>query len=772
MMLSRIVLCRYLLLVWAALPLICVGQGDVSGLPPDVRLVIDVSGSMKQNDPSNLRQPAVELLVQLLPEQSKAGVWTFGRWVNMLVKHQDVADAWRSDALAKSSKINSVGLYTNIGEALEKASYDLKQPSKQYRSSIILLTDGMVDIDKNPEVNRREWRRIVDEILPKLERAGVAVHTIALSDNADTDLLNKLSLSTGGVAAVAKTADDLMKVFLKAFDVAAPMEQVPLADDGFVIDSSVEEFTALIFRKDQSDPTQLLGPDGERLSADTRSKYVNWYRADNYDLITVKQPLEGQWQVMADMEPDSRVTVVSNLNLRVNPLPVNIFKAQQLNTSFVLQEDGATIIRPEFLSLMEIEASMLAGKDEFDLREIWQQKVDTQVPPADGKFSIALPAFAKEGIYQLSITVDGKSFVREFNHQFTTRVMFDGDVTQKFNDGKMDFVLTVRAFDMHVAVDKTKVVATIVDPDGRNKILPLVSTALDTWQTTLSPESEGQYIANIRVRGEKDDGARFDISLDEIHFNFSIDAGFVEASPPFFDEPVATPSPEPTLTPTPTPVPTPTPLAAADEADTSGGVPAWVIYVLLGVGNLLIAGVGYIAYRKIMGSSSDEEILEQFSDETIEQELDNATESQPEDAELIEPPMEDFEPAEHTAPLTSEAAPEAIETFDEQPGTDLSLDHDAAPDRMDEKADASASTDEPMDDLDDLDEMAVAADAAADADTGSQSEEEEEEDMVAAMLKAQGLDLAEDELDDAISSLIDELENDDSFDGDDENNTP
>ena len=55
--------------------------------------------------------------------------------------------------------------------------------------------------------------------------------------------------------------------------------------------------------------------------------------------------------------------------------------------------------------------------------------------------------------------------------------------------------------------------------------------------------------------------------------------------------------------------------------------------------------------------------------------------------------------------------------------------------------------------------------------TGGEAEEagdseldDEDEDMVEAMLKAQGLDLAEDELDDAISSLIDDLEDEEDED--------
>jgi len=57
------------------------GQPDTA----DVRVLIDISGSMKKNDPNNLRRPALRLLVGLLPEDSRAGVWTFGQYVNMQV---------------------------------------------------------------------------------------------------------------------------------------------------------------------------------------------------------------------------------------------------------------------------------------------------------------------------------------------------------------------------------------------------------------------------------------------------------------------------------------------------------------------------------------------------------------------------------------------------------------------------------------------------------------------------------------------------------------
>jgi hypothetical protein len=82
----------------------------------DLRVLIDVSGSMKHNDPHNLRAPALRLLVGLVPEGSRAGVWTFGRFVNMPVKLGRVNQTWKQMARAEAGKIHSNGLFTNIEE--------------------------------------------------------------------------------------------------------------------------------------------------------------------------------------------------------------------------------------------------------------------------------------------------------------------------------------------------------------------------------------------------------------------------------------------------------------------------------------------------------------------------------------------------------------------------------------------------------------------------------------------------------------------------------
>lgn len=692
----------------------------VSPRPPDVRLVIDVSGSMKRNDPNNLRQPAVELLVQLLPEKSRAGVWTFGKWINMLVPHKPVTDAWREAAQKKSEDINSIGLYTNIGEALEKAAYDIKAAKNDYRTSIILLTDGMVDVAKSPDANKREWRRIVDEVLPKLKDAGITIHTIALSDNADKNLLNKLSLSTGGMAEVAHTADDLMRIFLKTFDAAVPSDQVPLTDNQFVVDSSVEEFTALIFRRNPQQKTELIGPDQAVYRHDTETADVKWHRADKYDLITVGRPLEGEWGIKADMAPKSRVTVVSNLNLRVAALPVNVFKGRQETLSLFLQEDGKAIVRPEFLSLMTIDAAMEAGNDEFDLQEFWKQQLAKDEPPADGRYVQTLPLFEKEGIYQLSVLVDGKTFVRQFNHQFTVRQPFGAEVNQQFDNGKLEYELVAHSYNQTIDVGRTRVAATIIAPNGRKKIRSLTATDVDTWKATLLPDIEGEYRARIKVKGIDTDGNEFEITLDDIRFNYSLEGGFVEEEETFFDA-----SPKAEITPAPAASETPEPLpenAIETPPSPQAPIPSWVLYGLLGLGNIVLFGLGFYAFKKVM--KDDDNVLEAYSEENVNEEATAPASQEPESEE--EPPMEDLDP------VIGDAGDEDLDPVVSEP--------------------TAKSESEPRMDLDGLDDLDTMDDGGA--------EPEDDEDMVADMLKAQGLDLAEDELDEAISNLIDDLDGD------------
>ncbi len=144
---------------------------------PDLRVLIDVSGSMKKNDPNNLRVPAVRLLVGMLPDDVYAGIWTFGQWITSTVPVNKVDKGWRKKARGAAKKIHSREMFTDIEQALKKATHDWTEPDSRFRRSVILLTDGLVDVSKQPEQSEASRKRILEQVLPHITQAAAKIHT-------------------------------------------------------------------------------------------------------------------------------------------------------------------------------------------------------------------------------------------------------------------------------------------------------------------------------------------------------------------------------------------------------------------------------------------------------------------------------------------------------------------------------------------------------------------------------------------------------------------
>ncbi|MCK7544717.1 VWA domain-containing protein [Marinobacter bryozoorum] len=390
------------------------GQGEPVR---DIRVVVDISGSMKLNDPDNLRRPAVRLLTGLLPDATGVGLWTFGREVNMLVAHSSLDDGQRNALNAGSEKINSVAQRTNIGGAIEAASDKWFAPGRSLANThLILLSDGKVDIDPSPARNNAERDRILEKLVPSLASEGLTIHTIALSAEADLDLLGAIADHTGGVAHVAESADELSRIFADTLGQAVPANEVPLDNNRFTVDQGVEEFTALIFSSTAPEDRQLtlLHPDGTRAVPDNAGEAVRWAREVGYDLITVDNPPAGEWQLEGTLGEGSRVTVVSDLRLEVSPIPARFLPGEALRLEAFFTEEGERITDADFLRVINVRLTMTTGDGRQGTRTL-----SADQPPADGIYRDTISRLEEPGQYQLELEADGGTFSRKFRQTLT-----------------------------------------------------------------------------------------------------------------------------------------------------------------------------------------------------------------------------------------------------------------------------------------------------------------------------------------------------------------
>lgn len=478
-------------LIWFALPALADTNPNA-----DVRIIIDVSGSMKQNDPQNLRSPGLRLLGGLMPGDAESGVWTFARYVNMLVPLQKADDTWRERVQQKSSEIHSHGLFTDIEQALQKATAYVKVSDPAKQRSIILLSDGLVDLHQGKASSDQSRQNIINKLLPQIKQKGFRIHTIALSEDADHELLKQLSMATDGWYHQVDNADELERVFLHLFEQATQRDSVPLVDNRFTIDTSVNEMTILVFRENETDVTQLVQPDQKNQSYETHEPSVSWMQEKHFDLITIDKPMSGEWFIDGNIDPDNRVMVLTDLRMETIDLPNNILAGEQFDIVAKLTDHGKQIDRQDFLQLVTAELSTQPLQGEPINKKM---TLNNQT----ATFMANLGKLFDSGQNDIVITAKSDTFERQRRQSVNVVALpFDVTVTQLDVDSR-SHRLSMSADASMIDPQSLQISALLRAPDGSEFPYEVLRQSENAWQLTVADlQPETAYQLSLQIRGK------------------------------------------------------------------------------------------------------------------------------------------------------------------------------------------------------------------------------------------------------------------------------
>lgn len=484
----------------------------------DIRVLIDISGSMKRTDPNNLRAPALRLFVSLLPPGSQGGVWTFGQWVNMLIKPSPVDSQWKNTARSAAGMINSHGMFTNIEDALQRATWDWSRPDPAYRRSLILLTDGLVDVSDDPAKNTTSRRHILENLLPRLRMAGVKIHTIALSNESDSELLRQLAASTGGWFETVEKADGLEKIFFRMFEKVAATNTLPLSNNRVTIDGSIKEATFLVFRESEEKETTISTPSSSVFSQTDHPKEMQWHKESRYDLITVKNPEAGDWQINAKMDPDNRVMVITDLQLKSTTLPNDLVANKAIPFQVRLEQKGNTIQRREFLRFVSVALTQTSMKEE---KWQWELHDNGEAPDEvanDGIYTGLLGESLIEGEHEIEVKVDGTTFKR--NSRQLIKVHDQPVVASVSPMDEGHVVISIVPYQSLINADDMHLEVLHSNPSGELKELELARVSPSEWRVVLDEhESPGEHSIKIHLTGTSPDGEAIDTTIAPMFFN-------------------------------------------------------------------------------------------------------------------------------------------------------------------------------------------------------------------------------------------------------------
>ncbi len=232
------------------------------------------------------------------------------------------------------------------------------------------------------------------------------------------------ALATLPVANPANVQTQTKLEFLKNFE---GKNEIRLLNNRFRVDYEVEEVMMLFFRKHGSAPVVLVQPDGSKLyPRDNNGKTIEWHADLSYDLIKLKNPMPGPWQAVGKILSDSKILVLSDIELMADNLPDKAFQYERIKAEARIINANEIIRDRNFRDAVTLKASLYPssnpeqpnfGSDIHQLGEFLDNGRGLDERPRDGVFTLQYDLTLGHGEWSPKYRVATELFTRELSQE-------------------------------------------------------------------------------------------------------------------------------------------------------------------------------------------------------------------------------------------------------------------------------------------------------------------------------------------------------------------
>lgn len=410
---------------------------DILDTNADIALIIDSSGSMVSNDPTDLRKKAAKEFVALANEQDQIAVVDFDSSAKVWQHLITILDDIDGDIIKAIDKVDSSG-GTNIGEGLRLGYNELNgtnaRPNNQ--KAAILLTDGLGSCS--------------DSVVSLYVKKGWPIYTIGLSSSADEVLLKEIAKNTSGIYYDAPTPENLHKIYTM-ISLNIKGQDLILIDEGEIVqgqtifgiipvDSSIKFLDNILSWPGSDLDLTLYYPNGEKVQLNpgsdtgTDDPDITFISSNTYEIYKIKNPAPGIWSYeiyaksVSGQEPYTLTVAASaSTQLTANTDKLQYSPGENVEISADLSGimggiEGADVIAEVTLPDNSIETIVMT--------ELGQ-----------GKYAGAFSNCTAEGLYCITVKAIKGDIVRQemldFNVEITTlptQLLYTGDISGQYSD--------------------------------------------------------------------------------------------------------------------------------------------------------------------------------------------------------------------------------------------------------------------------------------------------------------------------------------------------
>ncbi len=285
----------------------------------DIVLLLDSSGSMQRNNSQQLRDRGASLLVRFLTEQDRLAIIQFDSETKVISELTtiDLKNLKSVDDLILSASVEGrfTDLESPVAQALEML---IVKGRPEAIKCVVLITDGKMD--PNPKIGSAEklTETLFKVDLERYRKHSAKLFTIAISEEADRDLLARMAAETGGNHWFAKDINTIHRSFSDLFLTLKKPQVLEADHNGFEIEAGTQEVTFYVGRKDPVAEIEIINPQGQEISNTNIPAGFRWFKGEMFDVITVSSPTPGKWAVWGIDEVEGFASLLTDLHLQVH----------------------------------------------------------------------------------------------------------------------------------------------------------------------------------------------------------------------------------------------------------------------------------------------------------------------------------------------------------------------------------------------------------------------------------------------------------------------
>ena len=474
----------------------------------DAVLVLDASRSMQRTDPSRLRDQGAKLFIRFLAEGDRLTLIQFDKDTKILVPLTAVNNQVLAEMDKAVENVSVDGNFTDLWSPIVAAGELLQQEGRpSAEKCVILLSDGKMDPAPSTGARDDLVQRLRENDLPLYKEKKIKLYTLALSDQADRQLLAEMARITGGLHWYAANADTLHRIFSDLFLTLKKPQVMNLEGQGFDIDGNTTEATFYISRKNPEQKLTITDPQGNAFNEQDFPTGMRWYRASLFDVITLSQPVPGPWRIVGLDQPEGFATLLTDLKLQLHWPETNIKTGDRMLIQARLTNKGEGVPPGDqfknviFFSYKIVNAATGQLVYQGGLNDKAEEG-DTQA--GDGIYS-RTAKFDLEGEFRALVSVTAPTFTRQQNISFNVT---SGPVTiirtepDELNGGK---VLLRALLSKEAAAMKKPEIQLIakLNGDSRAKALPMekYQRGDGSYDLPLHLLEKGKYELQVRFSG-------------------------------------------------------------------------------------------------------------------------------------------------------------------------------------------------------------------------------------------------------------------------------